>query len=209
LDYFFSILLGILIGSIPTAYLLLKKFKAIDITANGSNNVGAMNSYKVSNSRLIGIIVLLLDLLKGILAVLIVKFIISDQFIFLMLGIIGAVLGHCYSFWIKFKGGRGLAAAAGGAFIISMPILITWIILWIIAFVFRKNIHFANFSATILTAALSFSSSSFLIKYSYLKPNTELEFSLLVSLLMLIILTRHIEPMKQYIHSMNKKEFKP
>ena len=65
MEYLLSSIIGYLFGSIPTAYLLLKRTRGIDITNAGTGNVGAMNSYEVTNSKSIGIIVLLIDFLKG------------------------------------------------------------------------------------------------------------------------------------------------
>ena len=76
-----SSLIGYLIGSIPTAYLLVKKNNGIDIRENGSSNVGALNSYEVSNSKLIGISVLLIDFSKGLLAVFIAKYFFEQNFL--------------------------------------------------------------------------------------------------------------------------------
>ncbi len=123
-----------------------------------------------------------------------------------MTGLIGAVFSHCYSFWINFKGGRGLATAAGGAILISIPILGLWILLWLISFAFRKNVHFGNFSATLLTGALSFSSSEIMNKYTNPSADSNLEFSIFVSSMLLIILIKHIKPIKEYF---KKQSIKP
>ena len=72
MDYLFSCIIGYLLGSFPTAFLILKKIKGIDITTKGSGNVGAMNSYEVTNSKKFGIFVLIVDLLKGLLSVIVV-----------------------------------------------------------------------------------------------------------------------------------------
>ena len=54
------------LGSIPTAYLVLRKVHGIDITNTGTGNMGAMNSFEITNSKVIGILVLLIDALKGL-----------------------------------------------------------------------------------------------------------------------------------------------
>ena len=122
------VFVGYLIGSIPSAYLILKIFKNKDIRELGSGNVGTLNSYEVTESKLIGISVLISDSVKGILSVLIVKYGVGNEFIFLIVSLNAAVLGHCYSIWLKFKGGRGLATAGGGSLVLSPAILIAWII---------------------------------------------------------------------------------
>lgn len=205
MEYLFSIVTGFLLGSFPTAYVLLKKIKGVDITQNGSANVGAFNSYVVTQSKMIGFVVLIIDALKGLLTVLLIRNFIGSEFIFEMLGLIAAVSSHCFSFWIRFKGGRGLAVAAGGALVLSIPVLSIWLILWLVAYVFRKNIHFANFAATLLTAGLSFTNASIMNKYTTPPANSDWEFSLTVSIMLSIILIKHLKPIKEYFTTQNKK----
>ncbi|MBI1937729.1 MAG: glycerol-3-phosphate acyltransferase [Ignavibacteriales bacterium] len=205
MEYLLSIAAGFLLGSFPTAFVLLKKIKGIDITQNGSANVGAFNSYVVTKSKMIGLAVLIIDALKGLVTVLVIRNLIGTEFIFEMLGLIAAVLSHCFSFWIGFKGGRGLAVAAGGALILSIPVLSIWLILWLVAYVFRKNIHFANFAATLLTVGLSFSNASIMNKYTTPPAASNMEFSITVSMMLTIILIKHFKPIKEYFTTQNKK----
>ncbi len=122
MEYLISSVAGYLFGSLPTAYLVLKRSKNIDITESGTGNVGAMNSYEITNSKMIGILVFLIDALKGILSVILMKIIFPGEFVFPALALVFAVFSHCFNPWLKFKGGRGLATAAGGvAFYISIP----------------------------------------------------------------------------------------
>ncbi|MFA3783235.1 glycerol-3-phosphate acyltransferase [Melioribacteraceae bacterium 4301-Me] len=205
MEYILSIIIGFLFGSFPTAYVVLKVAKGLDITKIGSKNVGTLNSYETTKSKPIAVIVLIFDLLKGLLASLLPKILFGDYFIFAMLGLVSAVLFHCYSPWIKFKGGRGLATAAGGSFIISIPVFIIWVVFWIVSFLFRKNIHFSNFAATVLTAAISITSGNILNKYSQLQAESSITFSIMVVLMMLIIVSKHIQPMKEYLLEQKQK----
>lgn len=203
MEFVISIIIGYLIGSIPTAYLILKR-KGKNITREGSGNVGALNSYEVSGSKLLGVAVLLIDFAKGAAAVYFIKLIMPNEFIYPMLGLLAAVFAHCYSPWIKFKGGRGLATAAGGSVLLSPLVAILWILMWVIAYIFRKDIHFGNIAATILTAALAATSGHIFNKYAFPPAQSELLYSITVVLMMVIILSRHIEPLKVWINR-NKK----
>jgi len=205
MEYIFSFVIGYLAGSFPTAYLLLKKSKGLDISQNGSGNVGAINSYRVTKSKLTAISVFIIDLLKGLATVYFISLLMDRRFDLMMIGLIGSVFSHCYSPWIKLKGGRGLATAAGGGLLISIPILALWAVIWIIAFIFRRNIYFGNFTATLLTCLLSLTSAEILMKYTNPTADSQLEFGILVSLLFIIILTKHIKPIKEYFISQNKK----
>ncbi len=203
-----SFLIGYFFGSFPTAFIVIKQKTGLDITQNGSGNVGAHNSFDVSKSKRIGLLVLFIDLLKGLLTVYLVRLFFGENFLYEMIALIAAVFAHCYSPWIKFKGGRGLATAAGGALIISIPILIIWIVIWTIAFIFRRNIHFANSSATLLSAVLAFTSSNILMKYTTPQPGSELQFSILLVIIFAIILSKHIQPIKEYFISQQNKKLK-
>ncbi|MBN1300332.1 MAG: glycerol-3-phosphate acyltransferase [Melioribacteraceae bacterium] len=210
MEYLVSAFLGYLIGSLPTAYIILKHFKEVDITKNGSNNVGALNSYKVSNSKFIGAVVLVIDLLKGIAAVYLTRIFFSDSFETASLSLIAAVLAHNYSPWIKFKGGRGLATAAGGVLIFEPVILIIWIALWLISFLYKKHIHFSNIIASLFSGILAITSAEILNSEKWFaSPPAETNFIFysLNIILMLIILSRHMDSIKSYFSSIkeNKK----
>ncbi|MBU2494651.1 MAG: glycerol-3-phosphate acyltransferase [Bacteroidetes bacterium] len=208
MNYLIAILTGYLLGSFPTAYVLLKKYKQIDIRQSGSQNVGALNSYEVSESKLIGLSVLLIDALKGFLTVLILKLLFPDEFIYPAMGLTAAVFAHCYSPWIKFKGGRGLATAAGGAAYLAPVILLLWCILWVIAYIFRRDIHIGNIMATVLLIALVISSGDILLKYSFPPAENEIEFIIPVALMLFIIFIKHRKPLMEWIgkHKVKKRD---
>jgi glycerol-3-phosphate acyltransferase PlsY len=203
IELIISLLIGYLVGSIPSAYLILKFFKDKDIRKLGSGNVGTLNSYEVTNSKLIGISVLISDSFKGILSVLIVKYGIGNEFIYLAASLNAAVLGHCYSIWLKFKGGRGLATAAGGSLVFSPAILISWLFSWYLVHKFKKDIHIANVAATAFVIILVSVFSSFLNSFTFPSAESNFIFAFSISLLMVIILSKHIEPMKEFMR--NKK----
>jgi glycerol-3-phosphate acyltransferase PlsY len=199
MSYFFSALLGYFLGSIPSAYIFLKLFKQMDITNHGSKNVGAMNAYKVSKSGYIGIIVLLTDFLKGLLSYELVIFLFSSLFIYPALSFLFAVIGHCFSPWLKFKGGRGLATGAGGLIAFIPLSVAAWIFLWIITNLFKRNVHIGNIIATAATGILAVTFPDLVTKYGYPKPDSYLIYSLFCILIFTIILSRHIKPLKEYL----------
>jgi len=210
ISHFVSAIIGIIFGSIPTAYLVLKKFRSLDITKEGSGNVGTLNSYEVTNSKLIGISVLIIDFCKGFLSVLMVRWLYGDNFNLLVLTFFFAVLAHCYSPWLKFKGGRGLATAAGGASLLFPIILFLWVIFWLLMYALKKHIHLSNIVATFLIIVVSLAYSNLLNKYSYPPAETGLLFGTFITLTMLIILSKHMEPLKDYFFTQknirNKKK---
>ncbi len=151
MPYVLCIALGYLVGSFPTAYILVRWKTRADIRTSGSGNVGAMNTFDVTGSKVLSVSVLIIDLAKGMLAVFLSYELFGNSFDMVALSGIGSVLGHNYSPWIKFKGGRGLATAAGVIVLISWTALLLWGSVWIIVHQLSRNIHIANAVALIMT----------------------------------------------------------
>ena len=107
------IIIGYALGCIQTAYIIGKLYKKIDIRNYGSGNAGATNAMRVLGMR-IGVLTLAVDALKAILAVVVTALIFGydNKYLLLYAGI-GVVLGHNYPFYMKFKGGKGVAATLG------------------------------------------------------------------------------------------------
>ncbi len=204
MEYLLSIVIGYILGSFPTAYVLLKK-KGIDITKAGSGNVGAMNSYEVTNSKSTGVIVLLIDFLKGFLSVYIVGLIYPVNFVLQGVAMIFAIFSHCYNPWINFNGGRGLATAAGGIILIFYPLLLIWLILWAITYIMKKNIHISNLAATLLSLLVVFNNAELSVKYSSPNANSSESLVLIVTMGLLLILIKHIDPLKDLIKDFKEK----
>ena len=204
MEYLLSSLIGYLFGSIPTAYLLLKKTKGIDITTSGTGNVGAMNSYEVTNSKTIGIIVLIIDFLKGLIPAIIVLYFLESSFLIASLSVLFAIFSHCFNPWLGFKGGRGLATAAGGNAVIFSFLPVAWIVSWILVYLIKKDIHIANIFATILSLISVLTFHGYLIQFAYPQPVLVNELLLFTSAGLLIIFIKHIEPLQEIISNKNK-----
>ena len=111
-----EIILAFLIGSIPTGYLLNKYFGHGDIRKVGSGNIGATNVLRHSG-KLLGLFTLLIDIGKGFLA-LELLYGSGGRWTISILGA-SVVLGHIFSPWLKFKGGKGVATMLGVILFIS------------------------------------------------------------------------------------------
>jgi glycerol-3-phosphate acyltransferase PlsY len=119
----FVIAASYLIGSIPFGILVSKIFRGFDIRSKGSGNMGSTNAFRVLGWRL-GLLVQVLDIAKGVGAVLLATFLFNglpfhnatpfqDITVFKLIAGISAVLGHVYSCFAGFKGGKGISTAAG------------------------------------------------------------------------------------------------
>jgi len=113
-----ALICAYLIGSFPSAYIMARLRKGIDIRAVGSKNVGAMNVfYKVGFAE--GILVLAMDIGKGAVAIALARWLGVPVIAELFAGV-AAVIGHSFPVWLKFRGGRG-GATVIGILIFLMP----------------------------------------------------------------------------------------
>lgn len=105
------IIAGYLLGSISTGVVLSKLFANTDIRSQGSGNAGTTNMLRVLGRKL-ALFTFLGDMLKGIIAVFIGKWLVGGS-LGGLLGVVGAVLGHYYPLYFGFKGGKGIATSFG------------------------------------------------------------------------------------------------
>ena len=146
-----NFVVGYLIGSIPFAYLLTRRVANVDIRNAGSGNVGGYNAYVVTRSKWTGLLVVVLDCLKGFVAVVASLCLFPDSYLSLCLALLGALAGHNYSIWLGFKGGRGLATAAGGMFLLGPSYGVVWCVIWFIAKKLKRDILTSNLAGILVT----------------------------------------------------------
>jgi len=197
----FAGILGYLLGSVPTAYLLVRWKSKIDIRNAGSGNVGTLNSFQVTRSRSVGITVLALDLLKGAVSVWLAGAFWPDAVQAPLVGGVASVLGHNFPVWLKFMGGRGLATAAGAMFVFGWLWIAIWGAGWGIGFLIWRRVNMGNALASVLLLFLiAFVPMEALrgLLSGWVRPT---DFRYYGSILMLIIIIRHIEPVVEYVKS--------
>lgn len=113
-----SFVAAFLTGSIPFGYVVGRLFYRTDIRTHGSGNIGAMNALRALG-KTGAATVLLLDALKGYAPTLAASSIFGDRIA--ALAAAGAILGHCFSPWLRFRGGKGVATSFGATFAMSWP----------------------------------------------------------------------------------------
>ncbi|HYO67617.1 MAG TPA: glycerol-3-phosphate 1-O-acyltransferase PlsY [Archangium sp.] len=106
------LLLGYLAGSVPFGVLLTRWLRGVDVRQSGSGNIGATNVTRVAGKKL-GAVVLLLDALKGTLAVALALWLVPESPRLHAAVGLSAFLGHVYPIWLKLHGGKGVATALG------------------------------------------------------------------------------------------------
>ncbi|MGI8603351.1 MAG: glycerol-3-phosphate 1-O-acyltransferase PlsY [Verrucomicrobiales bacterium] len=140
------------VGATPFGYLVASA-KGIDIRQHGSGNIGATNVIRVLGRR-VGVPVFILDMLKGALPVIFADWWCSRDPVFagqdamrylaeVMAGL-GAVIGHNYTFWLQFKGGKGIATSAGVLLGVAPWVLLAVIIVWVLTFALWRYVSLAS-----------------------------------------------------------------
>lgn len=165
------IILSYLIGSIPSAVIISKRFFGFDIREKGSGNMGSTNAFRVLGWKW-GIIVQVMDILKGVIAVLVIAEFVGkdinlgnytwfqDSTIVKWIAGLSAVCGHIWSAFVNFKGGKGINTAAGMLVAIA-PIDVSIALgIFILAVIFSGYISLGSISA-----AFAFPSSLF-VRYN-------------------------------------------
>lgn len=113
------LVIAYLIGSIPFAYLLTRRLAGIDVRRVGSGNVGAANVFRAAGPAG-GLVVMALDMAKGLAAVLVARRMDPDPMSVAAAGL-AAIVGHVFPLWIGFRGGKGVATACG-VFAVLAPV---------------------------------------------------------------------------------------
>jgi glycerol-3-phosphate acyltransferase PlsY len=142
------------LGSIPTGYLVALA-KGVDIRTVGSGNIGATNVFRVLGKPA-GIFVLVFDGLKGfagcrwLVDVVIKAFLLSQdetEYLRLIAGLV-VILGHNYTCWLNFKGGKGIATSAGVLAALVWKALLIILIIWIILFALTRYVSVGSLAAS-------------------------------------------------------------
>lgn len=153
LSYIVTALVAYLLGSIPTGFLVAKA-RGVDIRTVGSGNIGATNAFRALGKRL-GTFVLLMDALKGWLAVIVATAIVDAmlpggpplEYLRITAGIT-AILGHNFTCWLHFKGGKGIATSAGVLIALVPWALIIILLIFIILFLLTRYVSVGSIAAS-------------------------------------------------------------
>lgn len=139
-----------LVGSIPTAYLLVRWLKRVDVRAVGSGNVGATNATRVAGVRA-GAAVFLLDVGKGLLAVLgLASWCLGSPTSAARLGCgLAAVVGHSVPVFLAFRGGKGVATTIGVLLGVSPALAAVCLGVWVVCFLPWRYVSVASLAAAI------------------------------------------------------------
>jgi acyl phosphate:glycerol-3-phosphate acyltransferase len=136
-------LLAYLIGGIPFGYLFVRFSLGRDVRTMGSGNIGATNVHRTAG-RKAGLIVLILDILKGLLAVWLAAVISHNDALAVAMAVVALMLGHCYPVFLKFKGGKAVACFIGAFLYLAPLALLATAILFVLVVAGTKFISLGS-----------------------------------------------------------------
>jgi len=135
-----------ILGSIPFGLLLTRLIGDADVRKEGSGNIGAANVARVAGT-LPGILTLILDAAKGAAAVLLAEHLSNESAGWMMIAGFAALVGHCFPIWLNFKGGKGVATAAG-LFLVLCPLaFLGSLLLFILVVAFWRYVSLGSIAA--------------------------------------------------------------
>ena len=146
------------LGSIPFGFILTKVFLKQDIRETGSGNIGATNVLRTGN-KFLAILTLVLDFLKGYMTIIITLKYFNDL---ILLSALICLLGHIFSIWLKFKGGKGVATYLGILLALSVNYFLIFIIVWVSILLILR---YSSLSSILATFGI------FIYEYFFLENN--------------------------------------
>jgi acyl phosphate:glycerol-3-phosphate acyltransferase len=193
-SYLLIALAAYLLGSIPFGFLLVRIFRKEDIRSRGSGNIGATNVIR-SGAKGLGALTFLLDACKGYLAVLL------GGFLAVRLGLpygnavavaaICAILGHIYTVWLRFKGGKGVATAFGVFLALAPWAALASLGVFAVVFALSRYVSLAS-----ILGAAAFPAFALLLQH----PEYGLWLTAVVFLAPLIVIVKHHENIGRLLH---------
>lgn len=135
-----------LLGAIPFGLILAKLVGGRDVREEGSGNIGATNVARVAGPAA-GMLTLILDAGKGAAAVLLAGRLSNESAAWMMIAALAALVGHCFPVWLKFKGGKGVATAAGVFLVLCPSAFLGAVILFVLIVLYWRYVSLGSISA--------------------------------------------------------------
>jgi glycerol-3-phosphate acyltransferase PlsY len=188
-----SILIAYILGSIPFGKIITKLLTGEDITKTGSKNIGATNVYRTVSKKA-GLLVLLLDGIKPIIAQVIIYYFFAQFYQnYKFLYFLTSIIGHIFPIWLMFKGGKGVACFFGGYLIITpIPTLIAMAV-WLLTVKITK------------TSSLGALISIFLLTIYQIVSNYGSLNRITIFTIMILIFSKHTENIKRLLQGKENK----
>lgn len=153
LHFLLGFVLGHVCGSVPSGLWLVQAFHGIDIRNYGSKNIGTTNVFRTFGPKT-AVLVLIADAFKGILAVGIMSYFFHNPLLDVITAL-GALLGHNYSLFLGFKGGKGVATALGLLIFMMPKVALSSFGIWLVCVLLTRYVSLGSIMAAIFTPPLA------------------------------------------------------
>lgn len=153
LHFLLGFVLGHVCGSVPSGLWLVQAFHGIDIRNYGSKNIGTTNVFRTVGPKT-AVLVLIADAFKGILAVGIMSYLFHNPLLDVITAL-GALLGHNYSLFLGFKGGKGVATALGLLIFMMPKVAVASFGIWLACVLLTRYVSLGSIMAAIFTPPLA------------------------------------------------------
>ena len=199
-DNLFWYLFAYLVGGIPFGYIIAKFFAGINIKEHGSGNIGATNVLRVlkeidpKKAKVLAALTLFLDAFKGAFVILVAKaFGVCDATLWTLAVLV--VIGHCFTPFLKFEGGKGVATTAGALLVLIPKAVLVGLIVW---FIMAKTVKISSLSS--LTGILVGIFSSYI-----LYPHPSIDSHAPLWIIAFIIIYKHRENIYRLLTGQEKR----
>lgn len=152
MNYFAALIIYYLVGSIPFAIIFSKIFDTLNPLEEGSKNPGATNMWRIGSKKS-AILTFIFDFMKGFLTLFISNKLFGSIFNDLVIFII---VGHCFSIFMKFKGGKGVATFFGILLFLQVKLFLITVVVWSLVFILKKTSSIAALVSLIVTLISNF-----------------------------------------------------
>lgn len=153
LHFLLGFVLGHVCGSVPSGLWLVQAFHGIDIRNYGSKNIGTTNVFRIVGPKT-AVLVLIADAFKGILAVGIMSYFFHNPLLDVVTAL-GALLGHNYSLFLGFKGGKGVATALGLLIFMMPKVAVASFGIWLVCVLLTRYVSLGSIMAAIFAPPLA------------------------------------------------------
>ena len=185
MKYLLVLVISYFIGTISGSYIIGKLFLDKDIRKYGSGNAGTTNAIRVLGKKA-GVITFLIDFLKGVAVTFIIGRFFEENLI--PIGILGAIIGHDFPFYMNFRGGKGVATTLGALALYNFPLTLICYIVWLLGTVITKMVSVGSILFFI----------SIIIVYTFMSELNTYNV-VLVNIIALIGIIRHKDNIKRII----------
>lgn len=195
-----------LIGCFPSSFLVVRLAAGKNVLHEGTGNMGGMNSYEVTGRKWVGIVVALLDAVKGLVACLALRSL-GAEHVVIAYAAVAVVLGHCFNVFFRFRGGRGIATAGGVSLAINPLALVLWALMYLTGYyIIRRDVHVGSIAGTLGLLILTYTTPVKLLSMTMMMTGFEPGlYKGVVYMICIIMFLAHIGPMRALFAELQKE----